>query len=346
LSSLYAVVRTTGIILDYISTISCHYYSPCSADRCDSDIWYPACDCQNTPNTCEYQDAWHPVSWDNLSGCQYDTVDWDEYNECTDDYCCPYSGFYVVDVFDNCDYCHESHCETGQGCVITDISDGGEYDDKFYSYSCNLDVGCISTLIFCNDYDPFTDDCDASVGCVFTLIGENSEDMCLTSHCYSSGGVYYTNVDCYAECTKEWCDCTFGCQFRDFYCEDYSECTEDSCDTKTGYTVTNVERDDYNSCTTDTYFPLTRCQHTDLDCDEDNTCTDDDRKYCCGDLNECTNDYSLKGWYENLIRMRTVDYCVPYAGTKENHDYFFDCGPQSLKRGEWCGRRGCTCEEL
>jgi len=70
-------------------------------------------------NACTEDSRDCPTSGD----CEYNLIDCNDYNACTDDNCCPEAGCqYSYIVCDDYNACNEDSCDEDIGCVFTDIS--------------------------------------------------------------------------------------------------------------------------------------------------------------------------------------------------------------------------------
>ena len=195
--------------------LSCSDGNPCTADLCDpetgcyNEAITGAC---NDNNACTINDT---CGDDGV--CRGETVECDDENTCTDDYCdrdlgCVYEP-------------RGGACTDGNPCTINDQCSGGL---------------CSGTEVDCDDGDPCTvDSCDITTGqCLHPPgSGANCDDgnMCTENdRCFNGecNGTPITCPDDGNECTDNVCDETQGCvaMYNSNLCDDGLYCTvSDSC---------------------------------------------------------------------------------------------------------------------
>jgi hypothetical protein len=150
---------------------------------------------------------------DGYNTCQpgTGTLNCDDGNPCTDDYCDPQLG---------CQHANNNEsCDDGNACTILDACSGGS---------------CSGTLIVCNDSNVCTtDSCVPATGCVFAA----NNNACDDGNACTTGDV----------CSGGSCQPGTGA----LNCNDNNPCTNDSCVPATGCAHANntAACDDGNACT-------------------------------------------------------------------------------------------------
>ena len=219
------------------------------------------------------------------------TLNCDDGNPCTDDFCDPTLG---------CQHANNNaSCDDGNACTILDACNGGS---------------CSGNVIFCNDSNVCTTDtCNPASGCVFTNNTNacNDGNACTVGDVCGGGscqpGTGSLNCDDNNPCTNDSCVPATGCAHANntAACSDNNACTVGdvcgggSCQPGTGTLVCN----DGNVCTTDSCVPATGCSFTNntAACSDNNACTVGDvcgggscqpgtGTLVCNDGNVCTTD--------------------------------------------------------
>ncbi len=251
-----------GVCLPGPDERDCADTNPCTDDWC---LDFEGCrhspmpgqDCEDG-NLCTINDSCgtdiygHPV-------CQPGTtVDCDDDNDCTDDYCC-------VESPDHC--CHT--LLTGEDCNDEDVCTEND--------TCNELGQCVGDTKDCEDGNPCTDGyCHPTLGCLQTGNTADCEDgnPCTVDD-------YCQNQICRSG-TERSCDDGNRCSFDDC---DPDACTGDDCqpeDYCTHDLIPTVSECDGNPCTEDDTCTTNGqgeivCIPGDssYDCDDDNPCTED-----------------------------------------------------------------------
>jgi hypothetical protein len=236
--------------------ITCYDGTVCTIDSCD-----PARGCQFTPISCDDGDACTTDSCNPIYGCTHLRRSCDDGRLCTTDICTSDGGCRHVGVScDDGDACTiDPKCHPTRGCQGRRPLLDCTRKDKCYSYSCDPDIGCVSTPVNCSDSDRCTvDTCSPKSGCIHAAMKCNDNNRC----------------------TSEFCDPNNGqCVYRPIDCDDNNPCTLDSCKPVVGCTHTPACNTQTSTCVEiddDSYTCVPKtCTRNDP------TCGGSPRHYCC-----------------------------------------------------------------
>ncbi len=310
--------------------ISCDDNNPCTSESCNPDSGYCEYDnhandgvaCNADGSKCTQSVVPSPSAPYENDSCLNGicvpgpTLDCDDGNECTNDYCGAGQGCYTLNNSEPCDADDNictvgDHCSSGH-CIAGTQPHGCTDGNPCTLDSCNQNLG------------------DPATGCYFPPLSNNTfcddGDPCfMNDYCYEGScrpGATARNCFDGNLCTQDLCDANLGDPVSGCYypanigapCDDGNDCTlGDSCNANKVCTAgpTAKDCDDGNVCTTDAcqdgyYNPSNPgCKYTNnngQECDDGNPCTVGDycsgggcvagtTPYDCNDGNPCTTDY-------------------------------------------------------
>ncbi|KAM9983394.1 hypothetical protein ACTFIY_000131 [Dictyostelium cf. discoideum] len=235
----------------------------CDTFLCDIQsgcVAIPKVNCPE-PNQCQI-----PLGCNRENGiCEYDEIDCDDDNECTDDHCDPILGECV-------------HFSNNTICSIQ----ASNFSSCYLSGVCG-EFGCQFVEDSCDDGNPCTDDyCDIEKGCVSDKNDWNCDSLnaCSEGICTENGCVQQ-EVDCDDgnPCSEDICHPLFGCVslLNNSLCTNGNKCLNSSC-TEDGCTLpVPIVCDDNNPCSDNTCNPSTGCKFTlnNSNCNDGKKCTID-----------------------------------------------------------------------
>ena len=179
------------------NTRNCNDENPCSSDSCDS---MQGCLHDNLADdtACSDQDACTADDVCRSGECLGTTVECDDSNPCTTEYCDMEQGCLYENLPD------DSSCDDGNACTVADACLSGE---------------CYGETRDCNDDNICTDDsCDPVQGCQNENLPDETvcddEDACTIEDACFAGECRGNTRDCDDEnpCTINGCDVQEGCQ--------------------------------------------------------------------------------------------------------------------------------------
>jgi len=294
--------------------VDCDDGNPCTDDSCGDEGL-----CIHSANQAECDDGDKCTTGDHCGGSlclTTGTLDCDDDEICTTDYCDPELGCMSevnsvpCDDEDVCTYgehcnlgecvpageltcednnpCTDDSCDPQAGCQFVpndgDCSDNNACTDGDYCEGGGCQPG---PLIYCDEANPCTDDsCDVGTGCIHVPNVKQCDDgnectvgeMCANGVC--TGGEEPACDDGNL-CTDDSCDALVGCVYVDNLvpCDDLNACTEqDACTAGICVPGEVVICDDKNSCTSDSCDPAQGCVFAHLagSCDDGDACTQND----------------------------------------------------------------------
>lgn len=232
--------------------LPCDDMNSCTTDSCD-----PATGCVFTPEDGASCDL--GLMCTTASVCQggecvaQDSLDCDDSNICTIDFCEEANGCGHEDISDRCvdtNPCTDEACDATQGCVYPFNTDPCDDGNACTIIDTCTQGACLGAPVDPNDLNPCTDDtCDPAVGVLHlsnTLPCDDNNACTVGDTCANGGclpGTEPLGCDDHNVCTADGCDAATGCVHTDTssMCDDNNACTANFCDPVNGCGFTVVQ---------------------------------------------------------------------------------------------------------
>ena len=331
-----------------VDEATCDDGNPCTQDTCNG-----ADGCGHTAlegTDCDDQDPCTVTDHCQGGLCVGSTVECDDGNLCTDDFCDGEQGCQFVD--------NQEPCDDNDPCTVGDSCKAGACAGTAVSCDCQIDADCQElddgnpcngTLICDNAALPYQCIVDPATA-VTCLAPEGPDAACLASTCNPDSGQCGTLPTNEGGLCNDGDACTFGdvclegqcLGALELDCSDGNPCTKDSCNPSSGCVHSAVPGacDDGNPCTTADQCVDGQCAAGGfLNCSDNNVCTDD---YCdpsegcvsvvnsapCNDEDQCTiADSCVDGMCQpgqpvncDDANSCTTDSCLPQVGCTHSNN--------------------------